>query len=63
MDYLQVNALIAREYRIYLHEFTNNEREIPIPHEAASCGIGNFEYIVTERVQVNLDNSGAMSAS
>ena len=47
---------------IYLHEFTNNEREISIPHEAASCGIENFEFIVSERVQVNPDNSRAMSA-
>ena len=33
-----------------------------IPHEAASCGIENFEFIVSERVQVNPDNSRAMSA-
>ena len=33
-----------------------------IPHLAASCGIENFEYIVSERVQVNPDNSRAMSA-
>ena len=45
-----------------MHEFTNNEREISIPHEAASCGIENFEFIVSERVQVNLDNSRALSA-
>ena len=45
-----------------LHEFTSNEREISIPHEAASCGIENFEFIVSERVQVNPDNSRAMSA-
>ena len=25
-----------------------NEK-IPIPHEAASCGIGNFSFIVSER--------------
>ena len=24
---------------IYLHEFSNNEREISIPHETAECGI------------------------
>ena len=24
------------------HEFTNNEREISIPHEAVECGIENF---------------------
>ena len=33
-----------------------------IPHEAASCGIENFEFIVNERVQVNPDNSRTMSA-
>ena len=25
-----------------LYEFTNNEREISIPHEAAECGIEKF---------------------
>ena len=60
--YLQVNALSERIIRIYLHEFTNNERENSIPHEAAECGIENFEFIVSERVQVNPDNSRAMSA-
>ena len=35
---------------IYLHEFTNNEQEISIPHEAAVCGVGNFEFIVSELV-------------
>ena len=60
--YLQVNALSERIIRIYLHEFTNNERENSIPHEAAKCGIENFEFIVSERVQVNPDNSRAMSA-
>ena len=55
-SYLQVNALSERVIRIYLHEFTNNERENSIPHEAASCGIENFE------LQVNPDNSRAMSA-
>ena len=33
-----------------------------IPHSAASCGIENFEFIVSERVQVNPDNSRAMIA-
>ena len=42
--------------------FTNNEREISIPDEAAECGIEKFEFIVSERVQVNPDNSRAMSA-
>ena len=45
-----------------MHEFANNEREISIPQEAAECGIENFEFIVSERVQVNPDNSRAMSA-
>ena len=62
MGYLQVNALSERIIGIYLHELTNNERVISIPHSAASCGIENFEFIVSERVQVNPDNSRAMSA-
>ena len=62
MGYLQVNALGEWIIGIYLHEFTNNEREISIPHEAAECGIENFEFIVSERVQVNSDNSRATSA-
>ena len=33
-EYLQVKALSKRIIGIYLHEFTNNEREISIPHEA-----------------------------
>ena len=38
------------------------KREISIPHEPADCGIENFfEFIVSEQVQVNPDNSGAMS--
>ena len=33
-----------------------------MPHEAAECGIQNFEFIVSaERVQVNSNNSRAMS--
>ena len=43
--YLQVNALSEWIIGIYLHEFTNNEREISIPHEPAECGIENFEFI------------------
>ena len=62
MGYLQVNALGEWITEIYLHSFTNNKREISIPHEAASCGIENFEFIVSEGVQVNPDNSRAMSA-
>ena len=46
---------------IYLLSFTNNEREISIPHEAAECCIENFEFIVSERMQVNPDTSRAMS--
>ena len=49
MVYLQVNALSNWIIGIYLHEFTNNEREISIPHKAAECGIENFEFIVSER--------------
>ena len=48
MGYLKVNALSERIIRIYLHEFTNNERENSIPHEAAGCGIENFEFIVSD---------------
>ena len=44
-------------YRIYQHEFTNNEPEISIPYEVDDCGIENFEFIISERVQVNPDNS------
>ena len=60
MGYLQVNALSEWIIGIYLHEFTNNEREISIPHEAAECGIENFSFIVSELVQLNPDNSRAM---
>ena len=31
-------------------------------NETAECGIENFEFIVSERVQENPDNSQAMSA-
>ena len=31
-------------------------------NEIFQCGIENFEFIVSERVQVDLDNSRAMSA-
>ena len=41
---------------------TMNEKFPSIPHDTAEYGIENFEFIVTERVQVNLDNSRAMSA-
>ena len=39
-----------------LHKFANNEQEISIPHEASECGVENFEFIVSQRVQVNPDN-------
>ena len=55
-SHLQVNALGEWIVGIYLHEFTNNEQEI-----SAECGIENFEFIVSERVQVNPDNSRATS--
>ena len=42
---------------IYLHEFTDNEREI----FKASCGFEYSDFIVCERVQVNNDKSRAMS--
>ena len=42
MVYLQVDALGEWIIGIYLHEFTNNEREISISHEAAECGIEKF---------------------
>ena len=32
-----------------------------IPHKAALRGIGNFEFIVSERVQVNPNNSRALT--
>ena len=60
--YVKVNALSEFIIGIYLHEFTNNEREISIPHEAASRGIENFEFIVSERGQVIPNNSRAMRA-
>ena len=56
MWYLQVNALSEWIIGIYLHEYTKYERE------TAECGIENLEFIVSERVQVNPDNSRTMSA-
>ena len=41
---------------------TMNENWISIQHEAAGCVFENFEFIVSERVQVNPDNSRAISA-
>ena len=45
-----------------LPALVHNEREISIPHLAPSCSIENFEFIVSEQVQVNSNNSWAMSA-
>ena len=42
-------------------QFTNNEGEISILHQATKCSIENFAFIVSEWVQVNSDNSQAMS--
>ena len=58
-----VNALIARELSGFTctRSLTMNSK-FSILHDAAECGIENFEFIVSERVQVNLDNSRAMSA-
>ena len=66
---LQVNALSEWVIGIYLHEFTNIERELQVNalsewiigiylYEFTNneCGIHNFEFIVSERVQVNSDN-------
>ena len=60
---LKVNAHIARELSGFTctRSLTMNEK-LSIPHEAAECGIENFEFIVSERVQVNPDNPRAMSA-
>ena len=43
-----------------LHKFTDNEREIQYVYRRS--GIENFEFIVSEQVEVNPDNSRAMSA-
>ena len=46
---------------IFLHKFTNNKPEISTLHRASKCGIENFKFFVYEWVQVNPDNSQAMS--
>ena len=58
-----VNTLIARELSGFTctRSLTMNSK-FSIRHDAAECGIENFEFIVSERVQVNPDNSRAMSA-
>ena len=38
-----------------MHKLSNNERE-------TKCGIEKFEFIVSERVQVNPDSSRTMNA-
>ena len=61
MVYLQVNALIARE----LSEFTCTSSLTMNEKFQYVLGLGllkNFEFIVSEQVQVNPDNSRAMSA-
>ena len=48
----------------FTNSLTMNEKLlISIPQEAAKCGIDNFGFIVSERVQVNPrpDNTRAMS--
>ena len=45
LRYLQVNTLRELIIGIYLHEFTNNEREISTPRDAAVCSIENFELV------------------
>ena len=40
--YLQINALSDWIIGIYLREFTNNEREMSISHEASECGFENL---------------------
>ena len=62
MGYLHVTSLSECIIGIYLHEFTNNEREISIPHEDAVCGIENLEFIVSEWEQENPGKSRTMSA-
>ena len=62
-QYLQVNALIARDLSGFTctSSLTMNER-FQYRTRPPSAVLKNFEFIVSERVQVNLDNSRAMSA-
>ena len=62
MVYLKVNALSEWIIEIYLHKFTNNEQEISIPPKATKYGIKNSNFIVSKQVQVNHNNSQAVSA-
>ena len=61
--YLQVNALIARELSGFTctRSLTMNEK-FQYRTRPPSAVLKNFEFIVSERVQVNPDNSRAMSA-
>ena len=63
MDYLQVKALIARELSGFTctSSLTMNEK-FQYRTRPPSAVLKNFEFIVSERVQVNPDNSRAMSA-
>ena len=63
MIYSQVNALIARALSGFTctSSLTMNEK-FQYRTRKASCSIENFEFIVSELVQVNPDNSRAMSA-
>ena len=60
--YLQVNALIACELSGFtcMSLLTMNEK-FQYGTRPPSGVLKNFEFIVSERVQVNLDNSQAMS--
>ena len=61
--YLQVNALIACELSGFTctSSLTMNEK-FQYGTRPPSVVLKNFEFIVSERVQVNLDSSQAMSA-
>ena len=52
------NTLIAHELSGFTctRSLTMNSK-FSIPHMAASCGIENFEFIVSELMQINPDNS------
>ena len=60
--HLQVNALIARELSGFTctSSLTMNEK-FQCCTRICECGIENFEFTVSERVQVNPDNSRALS--
>ena len=58
VGYLQVNALSEWIIGIYLHEFTNNEREISIPHEATDFYYSNW--IHCKQKSSNFESAEAM---